>query len=51
VDAVGEEECAGAGVVELTAVVALNSLDGDTELGAHISEKVRDGGERVRLET
>ena len=50
-DAVGQEERAGAGVVKLFAVVALDCLDGDAELGLHRSEKVSEGGIRVRLET
>ena len=50
-DATSQKECAGAGVVKLFAVVALDCLDGDAELGLHISEKVSEGGIRVRLET
>jgi len=49
VDAVGQEERAGTGVIELFAVVALDCLDGDAELGLHMSEKVSEGGIRVRL--
>jgi hypothetical protein len=49
VDAVGQEERAGAGVIELFAIVALDCLDGDAELGLHMSEKVSEGGIRVRL--
>lgn len=47
VNAVGQEECAGAEVVELAAVVALNSLNGDPKLCADISKK--EGSESVRL--
>ena len=47
-DAVGQEERAGAGVIELFAVVALDCLDGDAKLGLHMSEKVSEGGIRVR---
>jgi len=32
-----------------SAVVALDCLDGDAELGLHMSEKVSEGGIRVRL--
>ena len=49
--AISQEERAGIGVVKLLAVVALDCLDGDAELGLHISEKVSEGGIRVRLET
>ena len=49
VDSVGQEERAGAGVIKLFAVVVLDCLDGDAELGLHKSEKVSEGGIRVRL--
>jgi len=44
-----EEEGAGAGVVELLAVVTLDGLNAGAELGRHIGEKVRQGGKRVRF--
>ena len=44
-----KKERAGVGVVKLFAVVALDCLDGDAELGLHMSEKVSEGGIRVRL--
>ena len=40
---------ASAGVVELFAVVALNCLDGDAELGLHMSEEMSESGICVRL--
>ena len=46
----GEEERAGAGIVEFAAVVALNCLDRVAELSFHISEKVRQCRESVRFE-
>jgi hypothetical protein len=45
----GEEERAGARVVELSAIVALNSLDGSAELSMCIGKKVRQGQKGVRL--
>ena len=48
-DTVGKEEGTGARVIELTAVVALDALDGDAKLCAHVGEKVRKGGKRVML--
>ena len=45
-NAIGEED-ARTGVVKLHAIIALNSLHNNIELGAHISEKIRKGGERV----
>ena len=38
--AVGEEERARAGVVELLAIVALNCLHGGAELSSHVGKKV-----------
>jgi len=46
-NAIGEEEDARTGVVKLCAIIALNSLHNNIELGAHISEKIRKSGERV----
>jgi hypothetical protein len=45
----GEEERAGRRVIELTAVVALDSLHGGAKLRAHIGKKVRNRGESVRF--
>ena len=45
----GEEERAGARVVKLFAVVALNRLDRSTKLGTHISKEVSHSRIRVRL--
>ena len=42
-----EEERAGAGVVKLASIVALNCLDGGAELCPNIGEKVGQCGERV----
>jgi hypothetical protein len=46
---VRKEEGAGGGVVKLTSIVTLDTPDGTTKLREHISEKVRERGERVRL--
>jgi len=40
-NAVGEEEDARTRVIKLRAIIALNTLHSNIELGAHISEKVR----------
>ena len=40
VNDIGQDKSAGAGVVKLFAVVALNGLDGGVELGAHISKEI-----------
>ena len=40
-NAVGEEERTGGGVVELAPVVALNGLNGTTKLSGHPGEEVR----------
>ena len=48
-DAIGQKERAGAGVIKLFAVVALNRLDRSIELGTHISEEVSKSRIRVRL--
>ena len=50
-DAVGEKEGARGGVVELAAVITLDSFDDAIELSGHPREKVRKSGERVRLQT
>jgi mRNA-degrading endonuclease toxin of MazEF toxin-antitoxin module len=46
---VRKEEDASGGVVKLTSIVTLDTPDGTTKLRRHISEKVRERGERVRL--
>jgi mRNA-degrading endonuclease toxin of MazEF toxin-antitoxin module len=46
---VRKEEGASGGVVKLTSIVTLDTPDGTTKLRRHISEKVRERGERVRL--
>jgi hypothetical protein len=43
------KEGASGGVVKLTSIVTLDTPDGITKLRGHISEKVRERGERVRL--
>jgi hypothetical protein len=48
-DIVRKEEGASGVVVKLTSIVALDTPDGTTKLRGHISEKVRERGERVRL--
>jgi hypothetical protein len=40
----GEEERAGAGVVELKSVVTLHNFNGDTNLCFHIGEKLSESG-------
>jgi hypothetical protein len=44
-----KEEGVSRGVVKLTSIVALDTPDGTTKLRRHISKKVRERGERVRL--
>jgi hypothetical protein len=46
---VRKEEGVSGGVVKLMSIVALDTPEGTTELRGHISEKVRERGERVRL--
>ena len=48
--AVGKEECAGAGVVKLPTVVALDSLHGGAELSTHVGKEVSQSSKGVRLE-
>ena len=50
-DATSQKERAGAGVVKLFAVVALNRLDRGTKLGTHIGEEVSQTRIRVRLKS
>jgi hypothetical protein len=44
-----KEEYVGGGVVKLTSIITLDTPDGTTKLREHISKKVREHGERVRL--
>ena len=50
VNAMSQEERAGAGVVELAAIVALNCLDCCAELSTHKSKETGERRVRVRLE-
>ena len=45
----GQEERAGAGVVELAAIVALNCLDGGAVLCGHMNKEVSQGRKCVRF--
>jgi hypothetical protein len=47
---VSEEERAGQGMVEFTAIVALNCLDGGVELCAHIREEISESSKSVGFE-
>jgi hypothetical protein len=46
----GEEERAGARVVKLTAIIALNNLGGGAKLSTCIGKKMRQGQKGVRLQ-
>jgi hypothetical protein len=46
----GEEERAGARVVKLMTVVALNCLDGGAKLGGHKSKEVRKRRKDIRFQ-
>jgi hypothetical protein len=48
-DSFGGKECARGGVIELTAIVALDGFDGAAKLCGDISEKMRHGGKSVRF--
>jgi hypothetical protein len=48
-DTMRKEEYVGGGVVKLTSIVTLDTPDGTTKLREHISKKVREHEERVRL--
>jgi hypothetical protein len=50
-DTVRKEEGASGGVIKLTSIVALDTLNGTTKLRGYISEKMTNSGERVRLMT
>ena len=47
--AMSQEERAGAGVIKLAAIVALNCLDGGSILSSHMNKEVSQSRERVRL--
>ena len=47
--AMSEEERAGARVIKLAAIVALNCLDGGAILSSHMNKEVSQSRERVRL--
>jgi hypothetical protein len=49
-DTMGEEERAGAGVVELTSIVTLHIFNGDAKLCFHIGEKMSEGRESIRFQ-
>jgi hypothetical protein len=46
---VQEEESAGGGVIKLTSIIALDTLDGAAKLRGHRGEEVGEGGEGVGL--
>jgi hypothetical protein len=48
-DTMSEEERAGLGVIKLTPVVSLDTLDGAAKLGGNKREKVSKSGKRVWL--
>jgi hypothetical protein len=50
-DATAKEERAGAEVVDLATIVALNCLGGDAKLGGNISKKFRESKKGVRFES
>jgi len=43
------EEEGTRGVIKLTAIVALDGLNGEAELGGHLGKEVNEGGKRLRL--
>jgi hypothetical protein len=49
-NAVGEEEGARVGVIEVSSVIALDTVDGVTKLLENVGEKVREGGESAIFE-
>ena len=49
-DTMSEEERAGRGMIEFTAIVALDCVDGGVELRAHIREEIRDCTKSIRFE-
>jgi hypothetical protein len=48
-DTMRKEEGASGGVVKLMSIASLDTPDGTTKLHGHISKKVRERGEHVRL--
>jgi hypothetical protein len=48
-DPFGGEECARGGVIELTAIVALDGFDGTAKLCGDISEKMRQGEKKCQI--
>jgi hypothetical protein len=46
----GEEEGARVGVIEVSSVIALDTVDGVTKLLESVGEEVREGGESARFE-
>jgi hypothetical protein len=49
-DAVREEESAGGGVIKLTSIITLDTLDGATKLRGYKGKEVGESGEGVRLQ-
>jgi hypothetical protein len=45
----GKKESAGAGVIKLVAIVALDSLDGGAKLSVHKGEKMSEGRKSVEF--
>jgi hypothetical protein len=50
-DAMGEEEGVEGGAIELSSVIALDTMDGTTKLRENVGEEMREDGESVRFET
>jgi hypothetical protein len=50
-EALGEEKVAGAGVVKLLPVVALDSLDAGAKLGVGVGDEVSKRAESVRFKS
>jgi hypothetical protein len=48
-DAMGEEEGAGGGVIELASIIVMDTPDGATKLRGYVGKEVRGGGESIRL--
>ena len=46
----GKKERAGAVVVELATIIALDTLNGDTELCGNIGKEIRQGRESIKLQ-
>ena len=45
----GKKERAGAVVVELATIIALDTQNGDTKMRGNIGKEIRQGGKSVRL--